>query len=129
MSGTDDAGKDPRARARCLAFTQCSDYEIAAALAVEQSTTYQAIWPLVEEMSEELVTCRHYGRAKVRERTYGLATGTILDKVTGASLSAMDTFGQAYLGLGEREDIRKLVEKTEREMAKGNSGPKLVSSG
>lgn len=124
-----DAGMDTRARARCLAFAQCSDYEIAAALATEQGTTYSAVWPTVEAMADELVTCRHYGRVTIRERTYRLASGQLTDKVTGAALSAMDTFGRAYLGLDEREELRKLVEKTERELAKGNKGPpKLVGA-
>ncbi len=112
-------GPDLAMRARCLATEQWPDGEVASALVVEFGLSLQAAREHVAAMADDLVTARLYGRGLVRSRIAQLAKGEDLGKVTGAHLSAMDTFGHAYLGLGEREQTAKLIEQAERKLAKG----------
>jgi hypothetical protein len=120
---------ESRTRARCLATAQCTDAEVAARLSIELEMPFDDCERLVAQMTQELVTCRHMGRSVVRERTYMLATGELVEKVTGANLAAMETFGRAYLNLDEHQKLAKLVEKAERKVAAGSKpGLKAVGS-
>lgn len=118
-------GADIATRARCLALAQGSNPQIAAGLVVDFGLSMQAAEEFVRGMSEELQCMRFAGQMGAKERLYRLMNGEDLGKLTGAHLAATETFGRAYLGLGEREETAKAIEQAFRQLAKGHSGPKL----
>lgn len=123
MSGTDIAS-----RARMLATEQLTDGEVAATLVVEFGYSLAGAREMVASMSDDLVTCRHYGRGLVRSRLSKLAAGEDLGKVQGAHLAAMEAYGRAYLNLDEHAKTAKLIERAERKVASG-SKPGLKVAG
>ncbi len=123
-----DPAQDMQSRARYLAMAQGSDAQVAAGLVVDYGLSLSGAQRLVGSMREELQTMRWAGQMLAKERDYRLMLGEDLGKVNGAHLSAMDRFARAYLGLGEREEVAKLVEEAQRKLAKG-SKPGLKVAG
>lgn len=115
-----DPAQDMQSRARYLAMAQGSNAQIAAGLVVDFGLAYTRALEFVGGMSEELQAMRWAGQMLAKERDYRLMLGEDLGKVHGAHLAAMERFGRAYLGLGEREEVAKLVEEAQRKLAKGS---------
>lgn len=115
-----DPGTALATRARALAMAQGSNMQIAGALFAEGCT-----WPeaesLVTDMSEELQRYRWVGQMLGKERLFRLMTGEDLGKVRREHMEALDTFGRAFLGLTEREEVAKLLEQSAAKMAKDAS--------
>lgn len=113
-------GSDIATRARYLAMAQGTNAQIAAGLLVEFGLSMQQSQDFVAGMSEELQCLRWAGQMFAKERTFRLMSGEDLGKLMGAHLAAMEQFGRAYLGLGEREETAKLLEQAARKLAKDN---------
>lgn len=114
-----DPAQDVQSRARYLAMAQGTNAQVAAGLVVDFGLSMSAAQEFVGRMSEELQTMRWAGQMLAKERDYRLMLGEDLGKVNGSHLSAMDRFARAYLGLGEREEVARLVEEAQRKLAKG----------
>lgn len=114
-----EPAQDVQSRARYLAMAQGTNAQVAAGLVVDFGLSMSAAQEFVGRMSEELQTMRWAGQMLAKERDYRLMLGEDLGKVNGSHLSAMDRFARAYLGLGEREEVAKLVEEAQRKLAKG----------
>lgn len=116
-------------RARTAATEQLSDGEIAATLVVEFGLPLMAAREYVASNADDLLVCRHYGRGLIRARLSRLAAGDDLGKINGAHLSALDTYGRAYLNLDEHEKAVKVIENAEKRVAKEAKGGKLKAVG
>lgn len=126
---TPEPGTDPATRARYLAMAQGTNAQIAAGLLVEFGLSMQQSQDFVAGMSEELQCLRWAGQMFAKERTFRLMSGEDLGKLMGAHLAAMEQFGRAYLGLGEREETAKLLEQAARKLAKDNGRKPLKVAG
>jgi polyhydroxyalkanoate synthesis regulator phasin len=122
-------GEDVATRARCLALAQGSNEQVAAGLVVEFGLSMDAARRFVSELSEELQVMRFAGQMGAKERLHRLMNGEDLGKLTGAHLAAMETYGRAYLGLGEREATAKAIEQAYRDLAKKHGAPKRGPTG
>lgn len=111
-------GTELATRARYLAMAQGSNAQIASGLVVEFGLSMQQAQEFVAGLAEELQHMRWAGQMTVKERHWRLTNGEDLGRLGGAHLSAMESFGRAYLGLGEREETAKLIEQAQKKLAK-----------
>jgi hypothetical protein len=122
-------GEDIASRARCLALAQGTNEQVAAGLLVEFGLSMDQARRFVAEHSEELQVMRFAGQMGAKERLHRLMNGEDLGKLTGAHLAAMETYGRAYLGLGEREQTAKAIEQAYKERARKHGTPKRGPTG
>lgn len=124
-----NSGTELETRARYLAMAQGTNQQVAAGLLVEFGLSMTQAQEFVAGMSEELQVLRWAGQMFAKERTFRLMSGEDLGKLMGAHLAAMEQFGRAYLGLGEREQVAKAIEAAMKQVARDNGGPKLKAVG
>lgn len=120
-----DPGMDVATRARALALAQGTNVQIAGGLLVEFGIGFEAAMQQVSAMSEELQHIRWAGQMLGKERLFRLMNGEDLGKLRSEHLFAMQTFGKAFLGLGEREETAELIEQAAAKLAKDAKGKGL----
>lgn len=124
-----EPGTEAIQRARQLALAQGTPDEIAAGLFVEYGWPLPTCQRFVAEHAEELQTMRFAGRMIARERMWRLLNGEEMGKHSNMHIVASETWWRGYLGIGDRDELRKRVEAAEKALAQKLRSTRLAVVG